>query len=271
MGIKSLVLSVFEKNRLLSALLVSLTNKIHIGSNKLSVTSNHFKNNTLNFNGSGSCFTLKDNSFLRDCIVNIDGCENEITVDENTEIYDSNRQMIHIDGNNNKIVIGKKCRIRDTSFFFRGNDNLIYIDDDCSLCGTELHIEQDNNELKILKGTSMHGRDGHYIHIALDESSRIIIGEDCMLSNGIQMRSSDSHSIVDLNRKRLNNAEDIIIGKHCWISMGAIILKGTHIADHTVVAAGAVCTKKYDTENCILAGNPAKVVKQDIDWDRKFL
>lgn len=109
------------------------------------------------------------------------------------------------------------------------------------------------------------------MHIALDEGSSITINEDCMFSNGIQIRSTDSHSIIDSTGKRINYAEDITIGEHCWIGLGCIILKGTTIAPHTVVAAGSICTTEYHKGNCIIAGNPAKVVKENIDWDRKYL
>ena len=44
-----------------------------------------------------------------------------------------------------------------------------------------------------------------------------------------------------------------------------MLLKGTEIPDYTVVAGGAICTKKYT----IIAGVPAKVVKRDINWDRE--
>ena len=69
----------------------------------------------------------------------------------------------------------------------------------------------------------------------------------------------------------INYAENIKIGKHCWIGLNCIILKGTQIAPHTVVAAGSICTSSYLRENCIIAGNPARIVKQNIDWDRKFV
>lgn len=137
--------------------------------------------------------------------------------------------------------------------------------------GAEFHIEQDNNCLNIKKGTTFHGRNGYPVHIALDEGSSITINEDCMFSNGIQIRSTDSHSIIDSTGKRINYAEDITIGEHCWIGLGCIILKGTTIAPHTVVAAGSICTTEYHKGNCIIAGNPAKVVKENIDWDRKYL
>lgn len=48
-----------------------------------------------------------------------------------------------------------------------------------------------------------------------------------------------------------------------------MLLKGTEIPDYTVVAGGAICTKKYTEANTIIAGVPAKVVKRDINWDRE--
>ena len=37
------------------------------------------------------------------------------------------------------------------------------------------------------------------------------------------------------------------------------------------MATGAICTKKYEEEHCVLAGNAAKIVKRQIDWERKFV
>ena len=93
-----------------------------------------------------------------------------------------------------------------------------------------------------------------------------------MLAHSVQMRRTDSHSIVDLSGKRLNPAKDIHIGRHCWLGMRSIILKGCVIEPNTVVAAGSVCGRHTEQiSNCILAGNPAKVVKRDVNWDRQFV
>ena len=104
----------------------------------------------------------------------------------------------------------------------------------------------------------------------IKESSKITIDNDCLFANGIQVRSTDSHSIVDLQGNRLNRAMDIIIDSHCWICLGAIILKGTHISSNTIVGAGAVVGKTIDKCNCIVAGNPAKIVKENINWESKL-
>ena len=132
-------------------------------------------------------------------------------------------------------------------------------------------MEQDNNSIFVGKNTTMHGRGARTVHFALDEGTKVIVGEDCMFSNDIQVRSSDSHSIVNLEGKRLNHAKDITIGNHCWIGLRSTILKGAKIADNTIVASGSICTKRYEENNVILAGNPAKIVKNDVNWDRKLI
>lgn len=56
----------------------------------------------------------------------------------------------------------------------------------------------------------------------------------------------------------------IKIGENCWIGSHVRICKGVTIGDNSVVAACSVVTKDVPA-NCIVAGNPAKVVKTDID------
>jgi acetyltransferase-like isoleucine patch superfamily enzyme len=51
------------------------------------------------------------------------------------------------------------------------------------------------------------------------------------------------------------------IGRFCWIGMGAIILPGVELGDFTVVGAGAIVTKSFPEGHCIIAGNPAKLIR----------
>jgi len=53
------------------------------------------------------------------------------------------------------------------------------------------------------------------------------------------------------------------IGKRCFIGADAIILPGTMIGDSVVVGAGAVVTKNVPS-GCVVAGNPAKIVRSGI-------
>jgi len=60
------------------------------------------------------------------------------------------------------------------------------------------------------------------------------------------------------------HAAKTVIGSHCFIGCGAIVLPNITIGDHVIVAAGSVVTKDVPS-NCIVAGNPAKVIKTGID------
>ena len=60
------------------------------------------------------------------------------------------------------------------------------------------------------------------------------------------------------------HAAKTVIGSYCFIGCGSIILPNVTIGNHTVVAAGSVVTKDVPA-NCIVAGNPAKVIKTGID------
>lgn len=56
---------------------------------------------------------------------------------------------------------------------------------------------------------------------------------------------------------------DIYIGNNCFIGTKAVILPGVRIGNEVVVAAGAVVTKDVPS-NCIVAGNPARIIRKNI-------
>ncbi len=73
--------------------------------------------------------------------------------------------------------------------------------------------------------------------------------------------------IISANHDPINNqlhikAPPIAIGKFCWIGMNAIILPSVHLGDFTIVAAGSVVTKSFTEGYCVIAGNPAAVIKK---------
>ena len=45
--------------------------------------------------------------------------------------------------------------------------------------------------------------------------------------------------------------------------MGGYILPGVHIGDNVIVGMGAVVTKDVPN-NCIVAGNPARIIRENI-------
>lgn len=61
---------------------------------------------------------------------------------------------------------------------------------------------------------------------------------------------------------------DVYIGERCFIAVGATILPGITIGNEVIVGAGAVVTKNVPS-NCIVAGNPAKIIRQGIKMNEK--
>ncbi|WP_299057931.1 DapH/DapD/GlmU-related protein [uncultured Polaribacter sp.] len=61
---------------------------------------------------------------------------------------------------------------------------------------------------------------------------------------------------------------DTRIGHNCVIGVDSIIMPGVTIGNHVVVGAGAIVTKNIES-NCIVVGNPARVIKKDIKLNNK--
>jgi acetyltransferase-like isoleucine patch superfamily enzyme len=94
-------------------------------------------------------------------------------------------------------------------------------------------------------------------------SHSMIIGKHSIISWGCQFLDSDWHRIEYEGKREKENG--ILIGEHVWIGNNVTILKGVHIGNNCVIGAGAVVTGIYP-DNVLIAGNPAKIVKQDIQW-----
>lgn len=169
-----------------------------------------------------------------------------------------------IRGDGNIITIDSLAVLEGVIFHIRGNGNRILIGADCTIAGSTIWVEDNRCEVRIGRQTTVGG-----MHLAATEDhSRVVIGDDCMLAYGIDIRTGDSHAIYAQTGNRVNGAQDVVIGNHVWIAAHTIILKGAMIGSGSVVAAGAVVPKGDYQENCILAGNPAKAVKHGIYWTR---
>ena len=100
-------------------------------------------------------------------------------------------------------------------------------------------------------------------------NSKIKIGKDCMFSNTIIVRTSDSHAIIDTEtHKRINPAKNVIIGDHVWIAPSTTIMKGANIGSNTIVGSHTLVTKSIPS-NVLAVGMPAKVVKEGVTWSRE--
>jgi acetyltransferase-like isoleucine patch superfamily enzyme len=97
---------------------------------------------------------------------------------------------------------------------------------------------------------------------------KISFGRDCLLSWDVLIMDSDMHQLVDPDGVCINPDAEIRIGDHVWVGCRAMILKGSCIGDHTVIAAQSVVNGVFDRSHVLLAGSPARIVKQGIQWQK---
>jgi acetyltransferase-like isoleucine patch superfamily enzyme len=172
---------------------------------------------------------------------------------------------LDIIGDNNRIKIGSGCALANIHFRIRGSGHLIEFGENCRISrGAVLWFEDRDGVLRVGTGTTM-----VEVHIAVTEKSKVIIGEDCMFANDIDIRTGDSHSVIDMQTgERLNFAGDVVIGRHVWIAPHTVILKGVTIGENSIIATGAVVTKSCDA-GVIVGGNPAKAIRTGVSWKRE--
>ena len=169
----------------------------------------------------------------------------------------------HIRGKNNRIIFGRGVRIKNTTINIYGDNNTLILDDYARVHNSTFVLHQNNCAIQIGRYSSAEKA----LFAAVEHESKISIGEDCMISTDVEIRTSDSHKIYSMDGVRTNPKKDITIGNHVWIGAHANILKGVTLHDGSIVGFGSVLTKNVPMR-CVAAGNPAVVVKKDVLWER---
>lgn len=176
-----------------------------------------------------------------------------------------NKVKFEIIGNNNLIHFGESTFVVNCLVYIKGDNHKIVINDGVHIYGGELWLEDKGGEISIGSGTSI-----QKAHLAVTENNRAIrIGADCMLSTGIEIRTGDSHSIIDVETgARINKGADVIIEDQVWVGSRVSILKGVTIGANSIVGTGAIVVKSLPVY-CLAAGVPARVVKTGVTWGKE--
>lgn len=182
-----------------------------------------------------------------------------------------NKINLSIQGNNNEIkfnfskIKGKKKRLRIRIF---GNNNKIEIGDNLAINGY-LNIDFAYSPLKTDYSILKIGNDfyvGSMEIMFLENNSKFIIGDKCMFSDKILARLSDTHSVIDLSGNLLNYGGSVEVGDHVWCGREVRIMKKVSIGSNSIIGASSVVTTRFKESNIAVAGNPAKIIKRDVNW-----
>ncbi len=116
---------------------------------------------------------------------------------------------------------------------------------------------------------------GHHTRIGIGNViiGPVTIGNNVILAQNIVM-SGLNHTYTDITQPidwQPTTTAIITVEDDCWIAANAVITAGVTIGKHSVVAGGAVVTKSVPPFS-VVAGNPAKLIKQynaeTGEWER---
>lgn len=182
--------------------------------------------------------------------LNIVGENNTIVIPENNNILGV--VNINIYGNNNQVVLGENIHLTSAMDLLIGQKHP--------------HFGFTNNTtFHIGKNTSIEGLK----YTTFNSNVYCEIGDDCMLSFGVLLYNTDGHPILKKGTNEiLNKVKGINIGKHSWLGLNSVILKNSIVPEHSIIGMNAVFSGKVGSQSyCVFAGNPACVVKENVDWD----
>ena len=164
----------------------------------------------------------------------------------------------------NIVRIGNGSIIKKTKFYIRGSNCQIIIGENVVLDRVSITLLDNNSFIIIGKNTEI----GHGTSLCSGEGKTIEIGDECLFSYNNELRNTDSHSIYDGEKTRVNPGRNIKIGNNVWVGQNCLFLKGAEIPDGCVVGARALVNKSFSEKNSLLVGMPAKMVKKNIFWDK---
>lgn len=175
------------------------------------------------------------------------------------------------DGDNSTIDIEMPNRFYKTRIYMEGTDSAFILKHSSHKVKEAKFCAGKNS--KILIGENVQMKNTGLVVIANNaykEPVVVSIGDNTYIARDVLIRTSDGHTIINAETKEaLNPPKNVTIEEHAWIGSRAVLLKGTHIPKNSIVGACALVTKGFDEENVIIAGQPAKIIKHNITWDKR--
>lgn len=158
---------------------------------------------------------------------------------------------IDICGDGNRIVFGRNVHVdrslaisigQDHPNFGKSNRSHVTIGDRCMFLGVDMAMYTSN--------------------------SGIEIGDDTGISYDTHLYHTDAHPVylIDDLTRPINHVGTMVLGKHVWVGGQATLLKNCRIGDDCIVGWGSVVSGKFPDPNCVLGGNPARIVKRGVTW-----
>ncbi len=179
----------------------------------------------------------------------------------------SKRVSVTFRGKNNRVIVDPSAKLKELLVVFDCDNGLLRIGPN-SKHGFSMSIRI-GEDAQVLVGADVTSTTRCIVSAV--EGATVEFGDDVMLASQNQVRADDGHPIFDVETgQRMNPAKDIHIGNHVWLGAQAVVLGGADIGPGSVIGFGSIVTGRI-SNNCIAVGSPARMVRQNIAWERPHL
>lgn len=208
-------------------------------------------------------------------------CNSSITIEENVvlnggNIYLRNQCDVYLETkgvfhdtfdlvcyDNSSIHIGKGTRIDEGGRLLCGDNSEITVGNYCHMNMHDTLVSTGHSTLQIGDYCSFQ----RFLNCSTTFEGVIEIGNGFLCSYYVSIYNNDGHPIYDVAKaKQINRNRNIHIGEHVWAGIKSTILSGADIGSSCIIGANSVVNKCF-SNNCVIAGVPATVVRTDVTWE----
>ena len=156
---------------------------------------------------------------------------------------------------------------RDVIISFLGSDSIAFFGGNSTYRGRiSAYMRGDNQKLFV--GDRCEINSANFLVVGND--SQITIGDECLLSFDVNIRTHDEHGIIDMTTGHcLNPAADVHIEPHVWLAREVSIHGGVHIGFGSIIGERAM-VKKSIPRLCMAVGTPARVIRTNVSWSNSL-
>lgn len=133
-----------------------------------------------------------------------------------------------------------------------------------------------DGDLHIGRGAIINVNDGGVLHTGRNFavsgttsivcSKSIVIGDDVQFSWNSLVMDSDAHKVYGIGGEWINESRGVRIGNRVWVAANVTVMKGSVIGDNCVVAGNSLVNKALGESGCVMAGMPARKVRDISGW-----
>ena len=183
--------------------------------------------------------------------------------------FELNNSQIRFLGVNNILFCEENLKLKNTRIFFRGDNSIIYL-------SYPQYGNFNNAVINVRNDSTMYiGKDlamGTNLQIALEEHQNFVLGDDGLIEDNVDIRTSHSFPIYNIgDKRRVNYSISIFIGVHVWIDHFAHVSMGSKIGSGAIIGHSSFLPNySVVPSNTKVSGNPSKIVNKNVFFTKEF-